>query len=84
MEVGLVKGDDAQICQIILVFRFVYVSYLVIHAIQVSKMFYQVSPSQYIQSHTILKSISHNYVDKPALVLGGKRDVMKQVILGLV
>jgi hypothetical protein len=43
---------------------------------------HQVSPAQYIQSHTILKSISHNYFGKPVLALGGKGDIIKNVVRG--
>ncbi|PPQ98386.1 hypothetical protein CVT24_004065 [Panaeolus cyanescens] len=38
-----------------------------------------ISPNQYIQAHTILKSYAHEYHDKPVLVLGGKLDVVRKV-----
>lgn len=53
-------------------------------SLELSETCCQVSPTQYIQSHTVLKSISGEYTDKPVLVLGGKGDVIRQVVLGSV
>ncbi|RDB24812.1 putative CDP-alcohol phosphatidyltransferase class-I family protein C22A12.08c [Hypsizygus marmoreus] len=39
----------------------------------------KISPSQYVQAHTILKSLSHKYADEPVLVLGGKLDAVRRV-----
>ncbi|KAG6812540.1 hypothetical protein H0H92_002309 [Tricholoma furcatifolium] len=38
-----------------------------------------IDPSQYIQAHTILKTLSHKYSDKAVLVLGGKFDTVRKV-----
>ncbi|KAF8070355.1 HAD-like domain-containing protein [Lyophyllum atratum] len=35
---------------------------------------FQINPSQYVQAHTILKTLTHKYSDKAVLVLGGKLD----------
>lgn len=39
----------------------------------------KITPSNFMQSHTILKSSTDNYVNKPVLVLGGKGDVLRKV-----
>ncbi|PPQ93685.1 hypothetical protein CVT25_012744 [Psilocybe cyanescens] len=39
-------------------------------------------PSQYCQAHTILRKLSHDYRDKPVLVLGGEFDKVRQVAKG--
>ncbi|KAF5385856.1 hypothetical protein D9615_002350 [Tricholomella constricta] len=42
----------------------------------------QISSSQYIQAHTILRNLSQKYSDQPVLVLGGKLDAVRQVAEG--
>jgi ribonucleotide monophosphatase NagD (HAD superfamily) len=39
----------------------------------------EISPSQYIQAHTILKSIAHSYAEDPVLVLGGRPGVCRKL-----
>jgi ribonucleotide monophosphatase NagD (HAD superfamily) len=39
----------------------------------------QILPSQYIQAHTILKSVAHKYENQPVLVLGGRPGVCRRV-----
>jgi ribonucleotide monophosphatase NagD (HAD superfamily) len=39
----------------------------------------KITTSNFMQSHTILKSAVHKYADKPVLVLGGKRDILRNV-----
>ena len=41
--------------------------------------FSKITASNFMQSHTILKSYVHKYVNKPVLVLGGKGDVLRKV-----
>ncbi|KIM45076.1 hypothetical protein M413DRAFT_441735 [Hebeloma cylindrosporum] len=43
---------------------------------------FPIHPSQYCQAHTVLKKFAHGYRDKPVLVLGGKRDVIRKVANG--
>ncbi|KAI0295868.1 HAD-like domain-containing protein [Multifurca ochricompacta] len=40
---------------------------------------FEITPSNFMQAHTILKSFAHKYANKPVLVLGGKRDVLRKV-----
>ncbi|KAF8499592.1 HAD-like domain-containing protein [Russula emetica] len=40
---------------------------------------FEITVSNFIQSHTVLKSSTHKYVNKPVLVLGGKGDVLRKV-----
>ncbi|KAF8736171.1 hypothetical protein AX14_000805 [Amanita brunnescens Koide BX004] len=40
---------------------------------------FPIRPDQYIQAHTILKTKSEKYTDKPVLVLGGKLDTVRKV-----
>lgn len=40
---------------------------------------FEIDPSQYIQAHTILKTLVHKYTDTPVLVLGGMRDDVRHV-----
>jgi len=40
---------------------------------------FPIQPTQYIQAHTVLKSVVHKYADVPVLVLGGKCDVVRKV-----
>ncbi|KAF8629173.1 hypothetical protein AX17_005758 [Amanita inopinata Kibby_2008] len=40
---------------------------------------FPISPSQYIQAHTILKKKNDRYADKPVLVLGGQLDAARRV-----
>jgi len=40
---------------------------------------FEITTSNFMQSHTILKSSVHRYADKPVLVLGGKGDVLRKV-----
>ncbi|KAJ7072513.1 HAD-like domain-containing protein [Mycena amicta] len=42
---------------------------------------FKIEPEQYIQAHTILKTLSHKYADAPVLVLGGKLDQVRQVAI---
>ncbi|KAJ7287762.1 HAD-like domain-containing protein [Mycena rebaudengoi] len=42
---------------------------------------FKIWPNQYIQAHTILKSLAHKYADVPVLVLGGKLDEVRQVAI---
>ncbi|KAH7920693.1 HAD-superfamily hydrolase [Leucogyrophana mollusca] len=42
----------------------------------------QIDPAQYIQAHTILKTVAHKYADVPVLVLGGKGDTVRKVAEG--
>ncbi|KAJ7690656.1 HAD-like domain-containing protein, partial [Mycena rosella] len=44
-----------------------------------AKLGFEIRASQYIQSHTILKTLSHKYTNTPVLVLGGKLDQVRQV-----
>ena len=39
----------------------------------------KIKPDQYIQAHTILKTKTEKYADKPVLVLGGKLDIVRKV-----
>jgi ribonucleotide monophosphatase NagD (HAD superfamily) len=39
----------------------------------------KITTSNFMQSHTILKTSVHKYADKPVLVLGGKGDVLRKV-----
>lgn len=39
----------------------------------------QVSVNQFMQAHTILKSIAHEYADKPILALGGRPGAIPRV-----
>lgn len=40
---------------------------------------FQIDVSQYIQAHTILKTLAKTYADQPVLVLGGKANQVQQV-----
>ncbi|KAJ7140251.1 HAD-like domain-containing protein, partial [Mycena crocata] len=42
----------------------------------------QIHPSQLVQSHTILRSIAHEFADEPVLVLGGVNDSVRKVAEG--
>ncbi|KAF7301257.1 hypothetical protein MIND_00690500 [Mycena indigotica] len=42
---------------------------------------FKIEPEQYIQAHTVLKTLSHKYHDSPVLVLGGKLDQVRQVAI---
>lgn len=44
----------------------------------------QLEINQIVQAHTILKSVSHKYADKPVLVLGGRNDDVRKVAEGSV
>jgi ribonucleotide monophosphatase NagD (HAD superfamily) len=39
----------------------------------------KITASNFMQSHTILKSSTHKYANKPVLVLGGRGDVLRKV-----
>ncbi|CAL1708220.1 unnamed protein product [Somion occarium] len=41
-----------------------------------------IKPTQYIQAHTILKSVVDKYADEPVLVLGGVNDTIRKVAEG--
>jgi len=41
--------------------------------------FSKITASNFMQSHTVLKSCTQNYINKPVLVLGGKGDVLRKV-----
>ncbi|EPT04967.1 HAD hydrolase [Fomitopsis schrenkii] len=43
---------------------------------------YKIDAKQFIQSHTILKTIAKKYVNRPVLVLGGKNDEVRRVAEG--
>ncbi|KAG1812545.1 HAD-like domain-containing protein [Suillus subaureus] len=47
-----------------------------------SQLGVQIHPDQFIQAHTVLKSIVHSYADVPVLVLGGKGDILRRVAEG--
>ncbi|KAI0256428.1 HAD-like domain-containing protein, partial [Lactifluus subvellereus] len=40
---------------------------------------FEITTSSFMQAHTILKLSAHKYANKPVLVLGGKRDVLRKV-----
>ncbi|KIJ67500.1 hypothetical protein HYDPIDRAFT_84195 [Hydnomerulius pinastri MD-312] len=42
----------------------------------------QIDPEQYIQAHTVLKSVVQQYVECPVLVLGGRGDTLRKVAQG--
>ncbi|KAJ7078847.1 HAD-like domain-containing protein [Mycena belliarum] len=44
-----------------------------------AKLGFEIKAAQYIQAHTILKTMSYKYTNTPVLVLGGKRDQVRQV-----
>ena len=39
----------------------------------------KITASNFMQSHTVLRSSTHKYANKPVLVLGGKGDVLRKV-----
>ncbi|KAH7912262.1 HAD hydrolase [Hygrophoropsis aurantiaca] len=39
----------------------------------------RIDPAQYIQAHTVLKSVAHKYANAPVLVLGGKGNTLRAV-----
>ena len=39
----------------------------------------QIHPTQYIQAHTVLKTVVDKYADVPVLVLGGRNDDVRKV-----
>ncbi|KAJ6495631.1 HAD-like domain-containing protein, partial [Mycena vitilis] len=43
------------------------------------KLGFKIHANQYIQAHTILKTMSHKYTNSSVLVLGGKLDQVRQV-----
>lgn len=43
---------------------------------------FKIDPHQFVQSHTILKSVVHRYTDSPVLVLGGRNDDVRKVAEG--
>ncbi|KAI0797137.1 HAD-like domain-containing protein [Abortiporus biennis] len=43
------------------------------------KLGFHIKPTQYIQAHTILKSVVHKYTDVPILALGGLHDDIRKV-----
>ena len=42
-------------------------------------MIVQIRPSQFIQAHTVLKTVVNKYADTPVLVLGGRNDDIRKV-----
>ncbi|KAJ8596368.1 HAD-superfamily hydrolase [Rhizopogon salebrosus TDB-379] len=44
-----------------------------------SQLGVQIHTEQFIQAHTVLKSVVHKYEDVPVLVLGGKGDTLRKV-----
>jgi len=40
---------------------------------------FEITTSNFMQSHTILKSSTHKYANKPVLVLGGRGDILRKV-----
>jgi HAD superfamily hydrolase (TIGR01456 family) len=47
-----------------------------------SQLGVQIHPDQFMQAHTVLKSIVQNYADVPVLVLGSKGDTLRRVAEG--
>jgi HAD superfamily hydrolase (TIGR01456 family) len=47
-----------------------------------SQLGVQIHPDQFIQAHTVLKSIVQNYADVPVLVIGSKGDTLRRVAEG--
>ncbi|KAF8638028.1 hypothetical protein AX16_010660 [Volvariella volvacea WC 439] len=43
---------------------------------------FKIENSQYLQAHTVLKSVVHKYASQPVLVLGGKNDDCRKVAEG--
>ncbi|GJE96802.1 HAD-superfamily hydrolase [Phanerochaete sordida] len=43
---------------------------------------FEIKPTQYIQAHTILKTVVEKYANKPVLVLGGRNDDVRKVAEG--
>lgn len=39
----------------------------------------KIEENQYIQAHTILKTVAHEYAKKPVLILGGHLDTLRKV-----
>ena len=39
----------------------------------------KITTSNFMQSHTVLRTATHKYANKPVLVLGGKGDVLRKV-----
>lgn len=44
-----------------------------------SQLGYEIQPAQFVQSHTVLKSVVHEYADQPVLILGGKDNEIREV-----
>ncbi|KAJ3534081.1 hypothetical protein NM688_g7188 [Phlebia brevispora] len=44
-----------------------------------SRLGFEIRPSQFIQAHTVLKTVVHKYADHPVLVLGGRNDDIRKV-----
>lgn len=42
----------------------------------------QIKPEQYIQAHTVVRSVVHRYTNTPVLVLGGRGDTLRKVAEG--
>ncbi|OJA10508.1 hypothetical protein AZE42_01703 [Rhizopogon vesiculosus] len=45
-------------------------------------LFCDIHPEQFIQAHTVLKSVVNKYADQPVLVLGGKGNTLRTVAEG--
>ena len=41
--------------------------------------YFKITTSTFMQSHTILKSSTHKYANRPVLVLGGRGDILRKV-----
>ncbi|KAF9453937.1 HAD-superfamily hydrolase [Macrolepiota fuliginosa MF-IS2] len=41
--------------------------------------FIQIEEDQYIQAHTVLKTLAHKYAKKPVLIFGGRLDALRKV-----
>ena len=44
----------------------------------------QITPSQYIQSHTVLSKMAHKYADTPVIVMGGELNDVREAAEGCV
>ncbi|KAF7796076.1 hypothetical protein EIP86_007247 [Pleurotus ostreatoroseus] len=47
-----------------------------------ARLGHEIKPSQFIQAHTVLKTVVDKYADEPVLVLGGRNDDLRKVAEG--